>query len=122
MVLGVLTTCILLQYTLLLNYTDEIRYQQDEETAFAIMADIDRVQDEEKSYPVVFIGGHPAALNSSCIHGETIGYSLLDWDTKVEPQGYFSTRRIVGFMNALGAGYTWADAETVQTVKAQCGI
>ena len=120
-VLGVLTTCILLQYTLLLNYTDEIRYQQDEETAFAIMADIDRVQDEEKSYPVVFIGGHPAALNSSCIHGETIGYSLLDWDTKVEPQGYFSTRRIVGFMNALGAGYTWADAETVQTVKAQCG-
>lgn len=45
----------------------------------------------------------------------------MDWDTKVEPQGYFSTRRIVGFMNALGAGYTWVDAETVQTVKAQCG-
>ena len=24
-------------------------------------------------------------------------------------------------MDALGAGYTWADAETVQTVKTQCG-
>lgn len=119
-VIGVFTVCMQLKSTLLLNYTDYVRYQGDVQTAFSIMEDIDRLQDEERSYKLLFIGSRESQLNDSCIYGETIGYSLFDWDTEVEPAGYYSTRRIVGFMNALGAKYSYLSIDEVNEIATQC--
>lgn len=106
-VLNVFTAYTQMRYTLLLNYTDDVRYQSDVRTATAIMEEIDKRQDEDNAYRVAFIGKRDAELNPSCIYGETIGYSIFDWDTNVEPLGYYSTKRIVGFMNTMGADYTY---------------
>lgn len=57
------------------------------------------------------IGSHPAELNNSCIRGEVIGYSFFEWDTQVEPYGYFNTRRVLGFLHTLGANYVQGDME-----------
>ena len=119
-VVGILTVSMQLKHTLLLNYTDSVRYQRDVQTASAIMEDIERLQDGESSYDLLFIGSRKSQLNASCMYGETIGYSLFDWDTEVEPRGYYSTRRIVGFMNTLGATYSYVPIQKVNEITAQC--
>lgn len=105
-----------MQYTLRLNYTDQVRYEGDVRLAAAIMEEINVLEDEERSYPVAFIGSRPADLNNACLRGNPIGYSFFEWDTYVEPVGYYSTQRILGFMHTLGADYTQADRE--QTAEA----
>ena len=94
-----------LNVTLRLNYTDSVRYAGDVRIATSIMEEINRLEDEQHSYPVIFIGKHHAELNNSCVQGELIGYSFFEWDTDVEPYSFFSTRRILGFMHTLGGNY-----------------
>lgn len=113
---GVLALCLLtgyqqMQYTLRLNYTDQVRYESDVRIASAIMEEINRLEDGECSYPVVFIGSRQAELNTSCLRGEPIGYSFFEWDTAMEPPGFHNTMRILGFMHTLGVDYAQADPQ-----------
>lgn len=110
-ILGVLTCFIQVRYTSLLNYSDDVRAKSDERIAASMIDSINDLQDEECSYPVVFIGSHPAELNNACITGESIGRSFFEWDTAVEPLGLYSSRRILGLMHVMGVNYLQADAE-----------
>lgn len=105
-----------LKATMQLNYTDTVRYESDVRIAEAIMDELNLLEDSAHSYPVVFVGKHAAELNHSCVKGDTIGYSFFEWDADVEPCGFYSTRRIVGFMHTLGGNYVQGNAE--QVVKA----
>ena len=55
------------------------------------------------------VGRKPFSGNNACVTGEIIGKSFFDHDTEVEPQYYWSTRRILGFLHVLGADYLQAD-------------
>ncbi|MBD5451109.1 MAG: hypothetical protein HDR25_00565 [Lachnospiraceae bacterium] len=94
-----------LNVTLRLNYTDMVRYESDVRIAASIMEEINKLEDDTHSYPVIFIGKHHAELNNSCVQGELIGYSFFEWDTDIEPYSFFSTRRILGFLHTLGGNY-----------------
>ncbi|MBO5353627.1 MAG: glucosyltransferase domain-containing protein [Lachnospiraceae bacterium] len=97
-----------------LIYTEDVRYQSDIRIASGLINDIDKLQNRDGSIPVVFIGSRQAELNNSCIRGETIGYSFFEWDSNVEPYGYYSTRRIIGFMHSMGVDYKQASMEDTQ--------
>lgn len=114
------TVAFQLKYTWELNYTDNVRYQGDVKLASAIMEEIDKLQDEENSYSLLFMGKQKAALNESCAFGETIGYSLFDWDADVEPKGFYNSRRVVGLMNYLGAEYKSIPIEKVKGITEKC--
>lgn len=109
--LAAVTVYLQLGYTMQLNYTDRVRYEADVRTASSVIEEINALQGEENTYPVVFIGKHSAQLNNACIRGEVIGYSFFEWDTEIEPYGFFGTRRILGFFHTLGANYVQADAK-----------
>lgn len=111
-ILGAVTAYWQLKYTMLLNYSDKVRYESDVRMASSMIERIDLLQNEENSYPVVFIGSQPAKLNNSCIRGEVIGYSFFEWDATVEPYGYYNSRRVLGLMQTMGTTYRWADPET----------
>lgn len=111
MAVGLFTGYLQLRYTMQLNYTDTVRYASDVRLASTMIEKINELEDEDCSYPVVVIGSHPAELNNSCIRGEVIGYSFFEWDTQVEPYGYFNTRRVLGFLHTLGANYVQGDME-----------
>lgn len=94
-----------------LGYTDRVRYEGDVRLAYSIMDELDRLEDDAHSYPVVFVGKREAVLNNSCVRSETIGYSFFEMDTEVEPYGFFNTRRIVCFMHTLGGNYAIGNAD-----------
>lgn len=115
--LGLFTLFLQVKYTTLLNYSDKVRYESDVRIATQMMQQIDTLQGTQADCPVVFYGSHPAELNSSCIKGEVIGYSFFEWDTDVEPKGFFSTRRILSFMHTLGKTYPHPDKEQIEEAK-----
>ena len=100
--------------TVLLDYTDKVRYAQDEELALKMIDDISGYQDEDNSLPVAFVGRRPAELNKYCVKtGDMVGASFFDWDTDPEPYSYHSSLRIIGFLSTLGTTYTEPAAETM---------
>jgi len=105
LILCMMTGYVQLSNTMRLNYTDNVRYESDVRTAHAIMEDLNELGEEAHAYPIIFIGKRPAELNNSCVMGDTIGYSFFEWDTEVEPRGFYSTRRIIHFMHVLGGDY-----------------
>lgn len=115
-VISVFTVYLQLKYTAMLHYSDQVRYESDVRIATRIADRIDALEDDEKTYPVVFFGAHEAELNPSCIKGDVIGYSFFEWDADTEPFGVQGTRRILCFMQSLGMNYGQATAE--QTKKA----
>lgn len=105
LILCIVTGYVQLSDTMRLNYTDTVRYESDVRTAQAIMGDLDKLGEDTHAYPIIFIGKRAAELNNSCVMGDTIGYSFFEWDTEVEPCGFYSTRRIIHFMHVLGGDY-----------------
>ena len=110
-----LTGTYLLQvkYSSLLIYSDHVRYQNDVRLAESIMGKLDEMQGEDEC-PVVFFGKKEAVLNPSCVQGETMGHSFFEWDTEVDPRGYYNSLRVIGFMSTLGREYP---APTMEQVK-----
>ncbi|MGN0484251.1 MAG: glucosyltransferase domain-containing protein [Lachnospiraceae bacterium] len=94
-----------LKNTMMLNYSDQVRYESDVRIATSMIGDINKLQDADHSYPVFFFGLHAAELNPSCVMGESIGHSIFTYDIDVKPKGYYNTKRILGFMNTLGVQY-----------------
>lgn len=102
---GCLTLIYQVPYTMRLNHTGELRYESDVQVADALIEDIMEYQNEDCSRPVVFIGGHEGQLDDDCLYGDCLGESVLNWDTEVEPKGYYSTMRIVNFMETRGTTF-----------------
>lgn len=87
-----------------LYYTDRCRYEQDAALGRELILRIEQVRGDE-DYPVVVIGSKEFDANNSNVVGETIGQSMFDYDTKVEPEYFWSTKRILGFLHTLGKEY-----------------
>ena len=102
---GCLTLIYQVPYTMRLNHTGELRYESDVQVADALIEDIMVYQNADCSRPVVFIGGHEEPLGDNSLHGDCLGESILNWDTEVEPKGYYSTLRIVNFMEYRGTTF-----------------
>lgn len=88
-----------------LYYTDRCRYEQDAALGRAIISRIEEVNPKGLPIPVVVIGGREFSGNPACVTGEVIGRSYFNFDREVEPEYYWSTRRILGFLHTLGAEY-----------------
>lgn len=86
-----------------LYYTDRCRYEQDVAVARQLIRELDRIN--YWKLPVAVVGKLEFEPNNACVQGEIIGCSFFDYDTEVEPQNYWSTRRILGFFHTLGADY-----------------
>ena len=88
-----------------LYYTDRCRYEQDAALGREIISRIEEVNPEGLPIPVVVIGGREFSGSHACVTGEVIGRSYFNFDREVEPEFYWSTRRILGFLHTLGAEY-----------------
>ncbi len=89
------------QTVLRMQYTEDIRYQEDMRLAVQLEMRIqDIVGDINK--PIAFVGTKPAALNSSCVVGELIGISLFDVNSEVSPHYLVSSDRICNLLRTMG--------------------
>lgn len=89
-----------------LYYTDAVRYQEDLWLAGNLEQDIARFTDRcDYSGTVVFAGKRKAPGNCATITGDVMGQSLFAWDTGVEPENFWSSSRIIGFMHCMGTSY-----------------
>ncbi len=94
--------------TMSFYYTEEMRYEQDAALGRELITRINEVS-ETFDLPVAVVGNKPFSGNNACMTGEIIGKSFFDHDVEVEPQYYWSTRRILGFFHVLGADYEQVD-------------
>lgn len=89
-----------------LYYTDAVRYQEDLWLAGNLEQDIARFANCcDYHGVVVFVGKRKAPGNCATITGDVMGQSLFAWDTQVEPENFWSSSRIIGFMHCMGANY-----------------
>lgn len=51
------------------------------------------------------MGKRKAPGNCATITGDVMGQSLFAWDTLVEPENFWSSSRIIGFMHCMGTNY-----------------
>lgn len=85
---------------LALQYTDDIRYRDDVNTARSIAQDLYQTEGYQ-DLPVIFVGEKEAELNGACLEADLYGYSFFKWDySDGNPTG--ATWRILGFMDTLG--------------------
>lgn len=98
-----------------LYYTDQLRYEQDVLLGRTLIERIELICAQESEHPpVVVVGTRPFQGNSSCVQGQVMGYSIFDWDATVEPIPFWSTRRVLGFLNVLGADYNMVSADRLE--------
>lgn len=101
-----------------LYYTDSIRKQGDLNLAQSLQKDIQAFcGDADYDGAVVFWGRREAVRNDSCIQGDIMGQSFFNWDVDVEPLYFFSSNRIVDFMNTLGSSYSKPTTRQVDLVS-----
>lgn len=104
--------------TMSLYYTDRMRYEQDAALGRELITQIHKISvchsDGEK-IPVAIIGQMPFQGNNACVVGETIGKSFFAYDAEVEPEYYWSTRRMLGFLHTLGADFEQANMQQFGT-------
>lgn len=112
-VIGVTGSWKQIQTTLRLYYTDACRYEQDEALGRAL---VQRIQEEFGTVPysLAVIGTKAFQPNNACLEGEVIGKSFFDYDDEVEPEYYWSTRRIIGLLHTLGYEYHHAPVEAME--------
>lgn len=103
--------------TMALYYTDECRYEQDAALGRDLIGRIEEVRGDA-DYPVVVIGSKEFDANYSNVLGETIGKSMFDYDAEVDPEYFWSTKRILGFIHTLGKEYPQVAPERMEEAYA----
>ena len=98
-----------------LEYTDRLRYQSDVELSNRVIHDIEKLGLQNK--PAAFIGNRTFRIPASGARGETIGLSFFDYDMVPEPHYYFSSSRIVSFMNAIGINLQCVPPEQIGAAR-----
>ena len=96
-----------------LYYTDRCRYEQDAALGREIIARIGQLGEAGEGLPLVVVGGKEFTPNNACVTGEVTGRSFFNYDRDVEPEYYWNTRRVVGFLHTLGADYEQVPEEQV---------
>lgn len=101
------------QVTMRLYYTETCRYEQDTALGRAIMQEVASLAGTDRC-AIVFVGSHAFTPNNACLVGETMGHSFFDYDTQVEPDCYWSSRRVIGFLHTLGYQASHASTEDTE--------
>ena len=91
---GVIIIWISMSTIFRVEYTEDIRYQEDRMVAQKIANDLYDI-DGAKDLPVVFIGTRQIQLNEACLQYDMYGMSYFQWD-------YGVSWRILGFMETMG--------------------
>lgn len=91
-----------------LVYTDIIRSQEDVRVATSVY-DMSKALSKDK--PIVVIGNYYNTLNESCVRGELIGLSALNFLSNLEPKYYFSTLGLIDSMKNLGFDFVYPSTE-----------
>lgn len=94
MLAGVAIIWISMSIIFRVEYTEDVRYQEDKMVAEKIANDLYEI-DGAKDLPVVFIGTRQIQLNNACLQYDMYGMSYFQWD-------YGVTWRILGFMETMG--------------------
>jgi len=98
-----------------LYYSDVIRAQGDYAIAIELRDDIQKFTGEtDYNGAIIFWGRRDAASNPSCIRGDIMGQSFFNWDVDTEPRYFYSSNRIVDFLNSLGASYSKPSEEQIE--------
>ena len=85
-----------------LSVTDDMRYAQDRNTAFAVEERITQLTGGDETVPVYFFGALESAQDAYPVRGEMFGASIFAWDYNAVPKGYWNSQRIIFFMHTLG--------------------
>ena len=93
--------------SILLFYSDNLRYEEDKGLARQISMRIQE-QNLDVSKPVVFLGKHTA--KTSILRGEMLGVSFFEWDMETVPRNNI---RIHGFLNTQGIYYKQPTIEEI---------
>ncbi len=121
----VVVTWIMAQMIFRLQYTDDIRYEEDSFVGRDIASEIYRVVDEKNmDKPVVFFGARPDHLNAACKKIDMFGMSYFEAGYSEDNQTG-ATIRICRFMKTLGydfkdgyVDYSWAAFQVVDDMDA----
>jgi|GEM_PF-348061 len=89
------------QTVMRLEYTDDIRFQEDMRLGSQISEKVAAVTDGAGK-PIAFVGTKPATLNAACIRGEMIGMSIFSWGSTVQPHYFQSSNRISTLLQTMG--------------------
>jgi len=101
-----------------LYYTDKCRYEHDLFIAQDIIEQIEKLGDEACDLPIVVVGEREFVGNDVCVMGEIIGRSFFSYDTEVEPEGFWSTRRALGFLQSYnGTEYAIVSQDKMEKAK-----
>ncbi|MBO5373026.1 MAG: glucosyltransferase domain-containing protein [Lachnospiraceae bacterium] len=94
MLAGVVIIWISISTIFRIEYTEDVRYQEDRMVAEKIANDLYEI-DGAKDLPIVFVGQREIELNNACLQYDMYGMSYFQWD-------YGATWRILGFMKTMG--------------------
>ena len=89
------------QVVMRMQYTDDIRFQEDMRLGSDISNEILMITGG-KDKPIAFVGVKKAELNPSCIRGELIGMSIFDANSEVQPHYLTSSDRICNLLKTMG--------------------
>lgn len=99
-----------------LQYTDDVRFQEDVRMAYEVAEEIQHTEGAN-GLPVIFVGGKMSHLNDSARETDMYGYSTWGWD--YSPQTPVNvTARVIWFMQALGLDIEAALDYGEQAIKA----
>lgn len=95
-----------------MEYTDDIRFQEDMRLGSQISERIGMATNGEEK-PIAFIGSSSSQLNASCIRGEFIGRSIFDVDAAAQPHFFYSSGRITSLLRTMGYKMQGVSSEQV---------
>ncbi|WP_244834520.1 glucosyltransferase domain-containing protein [Clostridium sp. BJN0001] len=108
-----------MQTVLRLEYTDQVRYEQDAVLANQIVDRISLETNSNINKPVAFVGAMNAKLNASCVEGETIGKSIFNWNAEELPHYQCSSVRICSSINNLGINIRNVSVNQMQEARTE---
>ena len=83
-----------------------------------LVKQVSKINFDGVNMPVIVIGTNEFQGNNACVEGEIIGRSFFAYDTEVEPLSYWSTRRVLGFMETVsGIQYGMIPQERVAEAR-----
>lgn len=99
-----------------LYYTEGIRLQNDINTAYQIINDLEKIG-VKKTDKIIFVGEREAKLNETCKKGETIGISMFQKADAPEKITWYTSIQIILLFRTLGYDYFFPDEFDVEEAE-----
>ncbi len=108
-----------------LFYTRDVIGRADDMAAFGIANELEQIPSAQEGKPLIFIGHRDALVNPACFQPDQymtyISMSACELNYMTEPQYFFSTGRIIGYLRTLGFDQFGEPAmEMMESAYADC--